>query len=156
MHMIRHEAICPYRHVGTAAPLSHEPDVGFVILITKEHPLTTIPSLRYMMWSSRSYYSRESSHDPRIPEVLFQITNYVWCPRNSPNYVWCPRNSPEFNQAPGFKFRKSRDTIHILVGLQTSLSGPGFSPRIDMPNADSSHPRSFPAVPVTAAETILC
>jgi hypothetical protein len=55
-HMIRHKAICPNRYAATAAPLGHELDVGHVIAITKERPLSTISSLCYMMWYSRSYH----------------------------------------------------------------------------------------------------
>ena len=78
------KAIRPHCHAATATPLGHKPDVGLKILITKERALTRISSLSYMVRNSRSHYSCESGHEVRMPSLLVEFTNYVWCPRNYP------------------------------------------------------------------------
>jgi hypothetical protein len=75
MHMIRHKAICPNRYAATATPLGHKLDVGLVIVIKKECPLSTISSLCYVVGYSRTYHACQSSYDPRLPEDLVEITN---------------------------------------------------------------------------------
>ena len=79
---VSHKAICPNRYAPTATPLGHELDVGLVIVITKERPLSTISSLCYEVWYSGSYYACQSSHDLRLPRNPIRGTNQVWSPRN--------------------------------------------------------------------------
>jgi hypothetical protein len=83
VHMIQHKAICPNGYAATATPLGHELDVGLVIVITNERPLSTISSLCHVVWYSRSCHSWQSSHDLRLPRNLIRLTNYVWCPRKA-------------------------------------------------------------------------
>jgi hypothetical protein len=85
MHMIRHKTICPNRHAATATPLGHELDIGLVIVIIKERPLSTISSLCYVVWYSRSYHACQSGNDQSLPRNLIRVMNYVWCPRNARN-----------------------------------------------------------------------
>jgi len=62
MHMIRHEAIGPNRDGVARAPLSHEVNVGAVVRVIEEGPLSPVSSLRDVVRSTRDDNSGDPCH----------------------------------------------------------------------------------------------
>jgi hypothetical protein len=73
MHMVGHEAIDPNRDLMTRAPLGHEINVGKIVRMDKEGPLSPVSSLCNVM--------RDTWHDnPGDPchNCSLQVVTHPW------------------------------------------------------------------------------
>jgi len=67
MNMVRHKAISPDLNLIFAAPLGHQGQIGFIVIVVKKGLLSTVASLRDVVRKSRSYYSCYACHGETIP-----------------------------------------------------------------------------------------
>src|SRR5208283_951294 len=84
MRMIRHQAISPDFHATLLAPMTHQLQIGGVILLAKERRLPTVPALGNMMRHPGNNDTCQSSHAVNLAEQFAPVKSYVCCPPNSP------------------------------------------------------------------------
>ena len=62
MNVVGHETIRPDFHAAPEAPLGHEFEIGFVVLVTPEGFLTAVPALSDVMGKMGNDHSGQASH----------------------------------------------------------------------------------------------
>src|SRR5208282_5048706 len=85
LRMIRHQAISPDFHATLLAPMTHQLQIGGVILLAKERRLPTVPALGNMMRHPGNNDTCQSSHAVNLAEQFAPVKCYVCCPPNSHN-----------------------------------------------------------------------
>jgi hypothetical protein len=70
-------------HAALRAPMTHQFQVGSVVLIAEKSRLPTVPALGNMMRNAGNYHSRQSCHAANLAIPPRIVKSYVWCHRNA-------------------------------------------------------------------------
>jgi hypothetical protein len=91
VHVIRHQTISPHLYTAARAPMGHQLQVGFIILVAEERLLPTITPLRDMMRKPSSYNPCNPRHARTIIRRPPVSRNRYGVPRFPRNRYGVPR-----------------------------------------------------------------